>query len=90
MVLNTIKSYIGVFLLDLINAIKSPEVIYQLSPVPAKDVLECAVAEGAEFPLDLLVAYNFPGVVSVSNWGLSSALLNYCKAVLITGHRQTA
>ena len=50
MILNTIKSYIGVFLLGLIKATKSPEIIYQLSIVPAKDVLECVATEGMGFP----------------------------------------
>lgn len=45
LMLNTIKSYLGVFLLYLINAIQSPEVIYQLSIVPAKEMLEWVVTE---------------------------------------------
>lgn len=38
LILNTIKSYLGVFLLDLINSIRSPEVISHSSTAPAKEM----------------------------------------------------
>lgn len=47
LILDTIKSYLGVFLLDLLNSIRNLEEIYHLSTAPAKET--DWVSETSEF-----------------------------------------